>query len=299
MRKVMYLPVLLVLLAGLTACGGSATESAPVEYAYELVIEVPEVLPPTPEPPLEEPATVEQPPEEVTPEEPLPAHLQYIVDAGRFSGERYRPCLWSTYTNTALGIAYHFVDPDAYSSHFGVQAGVIPEGGLMEVWVFGEQFFLNVISGSGEQWVRQQADEFVESYIEAWLRNDESLREYLGDKRNEEIARLIEMRPQEEQSRAEWWAENRPGMPPEVVISPLTPEELDMVEFWPVEYEIAGREFAGFQINVILPAAGFNDGNTFLFHQIDNDTALVISIASGDSADYIARRHIARFTALP
>ena len=304
MRSAYLLLALLVLLAGLAACGESVTEPTPEEYAPELVVEASEALPPTPEPM----------PEEAIPEEPLPAHLQYIVDAGRFSGEVISGCAvsgdvfkeYAVYENTLLGLAYRFTEDEVYERpFFGVAPGLAP-GGLMSAWAFGEEFMLSVIAGSGEQWARQQADDFIESYIEAWLRRDKSIREFLGDERDEEIALIIEMRSQNEQRRAERWAEFFPGMPLEEVIIPLTPDELDTVRFWPVEYEIADRIFLGLQINASLPGSEslprdgsvFFMGRTFLFHQIDDDTALVVSIRSLSYANLVATRHINRFAAL-
>ena len=304
MRKAYLLLALFVLLAGtLTACGESSAEPTPEEYASELVIEVPEVQPPPAEPqseeqavepPLEEPVQEQPPPEEVTPEEPLPAHLQYIVDAGYFSGERYRPWLWSTYTNTALGIVYHYEGDVMYSFFMGAYAGEAP-GELMRARGINDRLGLSVIAGSGEEWVRQQADDFVERYIEHWLETEERFRKYECDEYEELLAQRIQRRDEAAQRRAERY----PDRPFEKIIHPLTPDELDLVEFWPVEYEIAGREFVGLQINVMLTSTSHNMGDTHLFHQIDDNTALVITIMCQTSADSAARRHIARFSALP
>ena len=274
MRTVAYLLALFVLFAGLTACGGSAAEPAPVEYAPELVIEAPEALPP-PEPP----------PEEATPEEPLPAHLQYIVDVGQFSGEFDDG--FAAYENTLLGFVYRFGDEDR-GSFWGVVAPEEP-GTLMVARGFGESLILSVITGSGEEWAEEHASNYLDRLVQMHREAHEEVRELLDYE--SWIADRFATRAMNADERAEW----------EEVVDPITLEEVDTMSFWPVEYVVAGMYFSGLQINVITPwPMGALWGRTYLFHQIDDDTALVISISSYSKfADEAARIHINRFTALP
>ena len=301
MRSAYLLPVLLVLLAALTACSGGAAEPAPEEYAPELVVEAPEALPPPAEPQpeelavepmLEEPVQEQPPPpEEVVAEEPLPAHLQYIVDAGQFSGEFDDG--FAAYENTLLGFVYRFGDEDR-GSFWGVVAPEEPSTlMLMIARGFGESLVLSVITGSGEEWVEEHARDYLEELAQghkAW--HEEARRGIYVSDYESWITNRFATRAMNEDYRAEW----------DEVVDPITLEEVDAMSFWPVEYVIADRHFSGLQINVITPGFGLGAlfGYTYLFHQIDDDTALVISIISYSRfADETARRHITRFTALP
>ena len=278
MRKVAYLLVFFVLLAALAACGGGEEPPPAIEeQEIESALEAP-------------PPPTELPPEEPVVEPQLPAHLQYIVDAGEFGGPAREGVGFSTYTNAALNIIYHL---DEESASFVIHAGRVTEE-LMRVYGYKDWFWLIAIAGSGEEWVRQRVDEFVETYIEDWLEESEHIREWVGDEFEEWLAQQIQWRDEREQR----WAEHSPEIPFEESINPFTPDELDMVRFWPVEYEIAGRQFSGLQINVVWPGSGFNVGRTYLFHQLDDDTALVMSIDSEEMAGYVARRHISRFAAI-
>ena len=295
MRKASLIIAAFVLLAALAACGQG--EESPPAIEEQEIESAAEAQQPSPEQPPEPPQ--EEPTIQLPPRPQLPAHLQYIVDAGQRSGS-YRGG-YATYTNTALNIIYHFDEENDNSIFLGISASTDPmdPGVLMSATGFKDWFWFRVIAGSGEDWVQQRANDFVEWYIEDWLEENEHIREFEGDGYEAWVAQLIESRLQNEQWREEWWTASFPGEPFEESIHPFTPDELEMVRFWPVEYEIAGRQFSGLQINVVWPGSGFNAGLTWLFHQIDDDTALVISIESEEPAGYVARRHVSRFSALP
>jgi len=272
--------LILALCLFITACS-SANENAPVEY----------------QPPADASQVAPNPPEAQS--SPAALFAQRIIDSGIFSGDFHGDFPsprqfqgFTTYTNTALDMVYHF---DSISEgedgrlFMGVFAPVAPSNGLMEAVGFGDGFAMRVIDGSGEEWVRGQADSNIERLIQMYREWDDFLREHYGEEYEEMRARGNQFARENEE-----FLRNLVG--DEYEISFGSHNYNDM-EFWPVEYEIAGRIFTGLQINAIMTGSGFNNGMTYLFHQID-DLAIVISISSEEWAGAAARRHVSRFSTI-
>ena len=274
-----------------------ACQAAPTEVAYEAediypVQEYIQVPPPT----SEDQALYDEPPERSS----LSGLAQHIVNSGYFGGEH----IWEsqgeerrtapiTYTNTALGLAYH-VDAQCIETGFFSELSDSPawdyHGLLMRAHTFGEQFFLFVIDGCGEEEVERMAQSDLESIIKMYSEHYAWLREYWGEEYEENLAHSVIFRNENE----EWHRENM-GDDFENMLWPITPDEYENIEFWPVEYKVAGRVFAGLQINFILPEAGWNSGATYLFSQVSDDVAIFIAIRSEAPAGAVARQHMSRF----
>jgi len=245
--------------------------------------------------------------------------VRQIKDSGRFSGDFYSGLRveifgghgisewFTTYANTALGMIYRF-DEARESDRLFLGARV---SGLMEAeeavagcchWYI-ERFDMRVTDRSGETWVRDQADQYMESLVRKFQWSDRWLRDYFGENFEERLAGLVEAA---EDGRERWFGVHN----------------FVEMEFWPVEVEIAGRVFKGLQINTldfryieldvapwagmtpwgtavgfrfsdILMESGIRSGVTYLFHQMD-DVAIVITVTSPGWASDAVNRHISR-----
>jgi len=236
---------------------------------------------------------------------PLPGSVQYFVDSGQFGGEH----IWEsrgeerrtapiTYTNTALGLIYH-ADAQCIEEGFFSHLDAPPRGSgnpglLMGAHTFGEQFTITVIDGCGQEKVQRMAQSDLECIIGLYREFYEWFTgEHLGGDYEEELARILVVREEDNE-----WRREQMGESYETMLWPITPEEYESIEFWPVEYQAAGRVFAGLQINHILPEAGWNSGITYLFSQVNDDVSIFITIRSQSPAGEIASRHISRLSEL-
>ena len=274
-----------------------ACQAAPTEVAYEAedIYPVQEYIQ-APPPMSEQQALSTEPP--TSP--PLSDFAQYIMDSGYFSGEHtwesrgeVRRTAPITYTNTALGLVY-LVDVQCIETGFFSELSDSPavdyQGLLLRAHTFGEQFTMYVIDGCGEEEVKRMAQFALNSIIEMYREHYMWLREYWGKEYEEKLARSVVFRNENE----EWHRENM-GDDFENMLLPITPDEYENIEFWPVEYEAVGRVFAGLQINFILPEAGWNSGITYIFSQVNDDIAILIAIRSEEPAGSVALRHMGRF----
>ena len=237
-----------------------------------------------------EPTTQEEPAPQVPisaePTEPailLPA-LYYIIASGRFEGSHINfmneVVEYSTYINTALGIIYHFdreAEGEDGSLFFAVSSPspTLP-GGLMQAHAFQEIFSMSVMYGSGEEWVRAQADSYIERFVHEYREWHEYMKENLGEERLEQ------------------YLADRTQSTIMLSFFGFGSHNYEDMEFWPIEYIAAGRIFRGLQINIASPWSGFNNGFTFLYTQICDDVAIVIAIDSEDLAENSANQHMNR-----
>jgi len=236
---------------------------------------------------------------------PLSDAAQRIVDSGYFSGEHPSPWgpRFSAYTNAELGLIYRIYEDDMQANPelmIYAPSGLSGPNLLMALpaHFFHEQLHMYIIDGSGEEWLQEQADYALENIIQLLLGDIEPIEAFFmrhyGDDYEENLAYRIARRD----AHAQWRRENE-GDTYEKLFEPITLEEVENVAFWPVEYEAAGKVFTGLQINYFLPADGGYRGITYLFTQLSNDVAVVISIYSPDFAGSVARRNIDRFEAIP
>ena len=275
-----------------------------------------QALPATQEPPAE---TVQaelppSPPEEIQPE-PVPpivqlsARAQYILDAGQFSADfvdeyfiaehsLFSYGRFTTYTNTALGLVYHY-DAEAVDDRRFAGVGrpwVEPPGGMMWAIEFGMSFDMLVIDGCGAQWAREQADSGMKDFIRRWQEWEEYKRERYGDEFEEQVPRWVQS-VNENNERLKYYLGDDFEKDFCYIDFLVNPED---IAFWPVQYEAAGRTFTGLQINAVMPWTGFIIGVTHLYDRIDDDVAVVITISVSEAwAGSAARRHMSRITAIP
>ena len=270
---------------------------APPEPHFELFRDPP---PPPPGSSLIEQPNTPEPEPTPTPVVELSARAQYIWDSGQFSGETVcwsGRTFYTTYTNTALGLIYCNYGHNQDCEFLGV---VLPTfdvpGGMMTSSSFSEQFVMRVIDGCGAKWVSEQADAGRERLLQIWREHEEHIREFLSDEELEKrVTQLAQLRA-EEVEYIKYYAgdyfERRFCFPDFF----LTPEE---IAFWSAEYRVVGRTFRGLQINVVYPDSGFFRGYSYLYTQIDDDVAIIISISTQALAGYAASRHMSRITEIP
>ena len=223
-----------------------------------------------------------------TPTTSLSAQAQYILDAGQFSekvefSDSYR---FTVYTNMALRWVYR--------SDIAVHPTVNEPGGMMEATYGPSMIIMRVIDGCGAQWVREAADSRMEDLIQRWQGHEEWLRTFYSDEEFEEevIPRMLYTSASHEEFMRYHAGDyfERQFRFLDFIFN------VEDIAFLPVEYEAAGRIFQGLQIDAEVP--GFrNLGFTYLYTQIDDGMAIVISISTSINwARWAASRHMARIT---
>ena len=304
--------ILFILLIGLSACGNDAIQPSGLEPDSDGSEIIESSAQEEPEAKSQvELAEVDDYTDKPFTAPPVSDYILSIVESGYFSdnntsGEHG----FKTYTNTALKFIYNKNDDDTL--FFGINTPLTLDrnyrisGGLMSYLGFKEVFNMYVIDGSGEEWVRKQADLILDLYIQIYREEEEWLRENFDNVKarygasefetyDEYAAHSINSRAEREENYKEWYKEWY-GEEYEKQIYAMSRGEYEHMDFWLAEYEAAGMSFTGLQVNFISPGSGFNHGFTFLHSQIDDDVAIVISVETEEGAGSAAKRHMGRFS---